>query len=291
MELTNFSLYYKNSIDEKALGAIAFSRRTDSFRGFHIHDFDTNMVVVYEEKQLEPTVRHYKIWGERCQTVSVGLEDMERKLVEGDDLLLKCLLEGDIIKDSNGRLAQLRGDFLRFEGPVKEEKLFKAFARFLQNYLEAKAHMRQDHFLDAYQSIMAGLHHWAEIELVERGIHPESVVWDQITGLNTPVRKLYEELTESKETLGQRIELVLIACEFSISSKMADCTILLLRILRSRKQPWTIQELMEHPMLEKVRYELPLVLRKLVYRSLVKEVGYLKESGKFGCEQIRYSAE
>lgn len=291
MELTNFSLYYKNSIDEKALGAFAFSRRNDSFRGFHIHDFDMNMVVVYEEKQLEPSVRHYIIRGERCQTVSVGLEDMERKLVEGDDLLLKCLLEGDIIKDSNGCLARLRGDFLRFEGPAKEEKLFKAFARFLQNYLEAKAHVRQGHFLDAYQSIMACLHHWAEIELVERGIHPESVVWDQITGLNTPVRKLYEELTESRETLAQRIELVLLACEFYISSKMADCTVVLLRILRSRKQPWTIQELMEHPLLENVQDELPLVLRKLVYRSLVKEIGYLKESGKFGCEQIRYCAE
>lgn len=292
VELTNFSLYYNNSVDEKALGAIAYCNRVKSFHGSLVHDFEINVVAVYEGDVLEPSVQHCYFRGERCQLLSISLKELERGLMEGcDDVLLKCLLEGNIIKDSDGRLAQMRSHFLRFSGSLREEKLFKAFARFMQKYVDAKTHMKHQHVLDAYQSILGGLHHWAEVELIERGIHPETAVWEQVVGLNTPVRKLYEELTESTETLGQRIELVLLACEFYESSKMADCSAVLLRILRSRRQPWTIQELLQHTLLGQVQAELPLILRKLVGRSLVKETGPWKEPGKFGCEYIRYYAE
>ena len=80
--------------------------------------------------------------------------------------------------------------------------------------------LKEERGLDAYHTLLEGLHHWGQLELIERGIHPESAVWEQITGLNTPVRKLYEELTVSTETLGQRVELALLAYEFSMISKL-----------------------------------------------------------------------
>lgn len=292
MELTNLSFYYSNSVDEEAVGAIAYRNLDNTFHGSLVHDFDVNIVVIYEREVDEPAVQHTIMRGEHCQVLNVRMDELQQGLLSGqDNVLLKCFLEGEIISDSDGRLAILRRDFLRFSGSLREQQLFIGFARFLKKYVDAKVHMKDGRVMDAYHSILGGLHHWAEIELIERGIHPESAVWEQIMGLNTPVRKLYEELTVSNETLGQRIELVLLACEFSMISKMADCSAVLLRILRSRRTPWTVQELMQHPELEAVSDELALVLRKLVYRKHVKEVPVWKETLFYGCEHIRYSAE
>ncbi|WP_106766946.1 nucleotidyltransferase-like protein [Paenibacillus faecalis] len=292
MELTNFSFFYSNSVDEEAVGAIAYRNSENTFHGSLVHDFDISIVVVYKDDVDEPAVRHTILQGEQCQVLSVGIDKLQRKLLTGQNhVFLKCILEGEIISDTNEQLAVLKRDFLRFSGLRRDHLLLIGFARFLQKYMDAKIHMKNGRIMDAYQSILGGLYHWAEIELIERGIHPEAAVWEQITGLNTPVRKLYEELTVSTETLDQRIELVLLACEFSMVSKIADCSSILLRILRSRRTPWTVQELMQHPDLESVSSELPLILRKLVYCSLVKEVPVWKETVLYGCEHIRYCAE
>lgn len=292
MELTNFSFYYSNSVDDEAVGAIAYRNSGNTFTGVPIHDFDMNLIVIYEREVDEPVLQHAIIRGEHCQVLSVGMGALQEALFSGQNsMLLNCFIDGEIINDNDGRLAVLRSEFLRFAGSLREQKLFVGFAHFLQRYADAKVHMKNGREMDAYQSIIGALHHWAEIELIERGIHPETAVFEQIIGLNTPVRKLYEELTDCTETLGQRIELVLLACEFSMTSKMADCSAVLLRIIRSRRMPWTIQELMQHPELEPVSNELPLVLRQLVYRKLVKEVSAWKETTLYGYEHIRYSTD
>lgn len=292
MELTNFSFYYSNSVDDEAVGAIAYRNSGNTFTGVPIHDFDLNLIIIYEREVDEPVLQHAIISGEHCQVMSVGMVELQEALFSGQDsMLLKCMMDGEIINDKDGRLAVLRSDFLGFAGSLREQQLFVAFAHFLRKYADAKLHMKNGRELDAYQSIIGGLHYWAEIELIERGIHPESAVFEQIIGLNTPVRKLFEELTESTETLGQRIELVMLAFEFSMTSKLVDCSAVLLRTLRSRRMPWTIQELMQHPELEPVSNELPLILRKLVYRKLVKEVSAWKETTLYGYEHIRYSID
>ncbi|WP_054957388.1 nucleotidyltransferase-like protein [Paenibacillus dakarensis] len=293
MELTNFSFYYSNSVDGDAVGAITYRNTGNSFNGSLFRDdFDINIVIIYETKVDEPSVRHTMMHGEKCQVLSVGMDQLQNILLSGrDHFLFKCFLDGEIINDHDGRIALLRSEFLRFTGSLREQQLFVGFAHFLRKYSDAKVHMNDGRIMDAYLSTLGGLQHWAEIELIERGIHPDTAVFEQIMGLNTPVRKLYEELTDSSETLVQRIELVLLACEFSMTSKMADCCTILLRVFRSRRLPWTIQELMQHPALEPISSELPLVLRKLVYRKLVKESSGWTENRLYGSEHIRYSID
>lgn len=291
MELTNFSLYYGNSVDKDAIGAIAYRNKDQTVYGSIIDDFQTNIVVVYEGEVDEPYIQHFMVRDEHCQIMNVAMEDFRKELLNGTHkVLLKCLLEGDIIKDSDDRLYSMRRDFLTFEEPIRERKLFIGYANFLQKYVDAKMLMKEERLLDAYFCTLEGLHHWAELELLERGIHPNTAVWDQVTGLNTPVRKLYEELTASTETLGQRIELVLLACDFSMVSKLEHCAAPLLRLLRSRRSPWTMQELMLHPELEALRSVMPIVLRQLIYRSIVKEAAVWKEARAYH-EPVRYYAE
>ncbi|WP_397332581.1 nucleotidyltransferase-like protein [Paenibacillus sp. JSM ZJ436] len=291
VELANFSLYYRYSVNENALGAVAYRNRDSAFCGSLVHDFELNLLVVYEVEWDEPAVQHIQGLDKSFQLISVSLQELQEGLMNGEDsMIIRCLLNGDLIKDTDGRISQLRRDFLRFSGSLKEQKQFIGFARFLRHYVDTKTHLRHKNMLDAYQSITESLRYWACIELIDRDIHPEFAIWEQVSGLNTPVRKLYEELTLSSETLLQRIELVLLACEFSVLSRMADYSAPLVRILRSRKLPWTIQELMLHPAMEPVLDDLPLMIRKLSYRSIIHEEAGWKESLRPGWDHIRYYA-
>ncbi|MOA14873.1 hypothetical protein D3C78_1350010 [compost metagenome] len=99
---------------------------------------------------------------------------------------------------------------------------------------------------------------------------------------------MFEELTDSKETLEQRIQLVLLASEFSVMSKMEDCCSFLLNILGSRKSAWSIQELVDMPELIHIKAELPMMLRRLVYRTLVTEVTVALNGSHGDIREIRY---
>ncbi|MOA36147.1 hypothetical protein D3C78_1576540 [compost metagenome] len=99
---------------------------------------------------------------------------------------------------------------------------------------------------------------------------------------------MLDELTDNKETLEQRIQLVLLASEFSVMSKMEDCCSLLIHILSSRKSAWSLQELMEVPDLVYIKAELPMLLRKLVHRSLVTEVTIPLQNGHGEGREIKY---
>lgn len=161
---------------------------------------------------------------------------------------------------------------MQFQGPLRERVLFMEFARFLHMYVKSKRYLEANCTMDAYNCVLIALYHWARIEVSEAGFFPDPAVWEQVKSLNTPVHKLYEELTVSTETLDQRVELILLACEFALMSKMSDCCGLLLNILGSRKESWSIKELLQHSGLSQLEAELPLVLRKLVSRSLIREI-------------------
>ncbi|OAB45864.1 nucleotidyltransferase-like protein [Paenibacillus antarcticus] len=271
MKSSNLYIQYKEVLDEDTLGAIVCQQHDQNKQGSLFHDYDILILVVQVSEQSR--VDHVIIGGKVCQVIHVSLGLFRRWLISGEKCnLVKCLLEGDIIFDTDSRLANLSLEFEEFKQPLRDQVMFLEFSRFLWLYLESKRYMSEGYIMDAYHSVIQSLHHWARIELIERGIRPQDKVWEQVRGLSTAVHKLYEELTVSKETLKQRVELVLLGCEFSVLSKMAECSVLLISVMDSREKPWSIRELIQHPELKIVSAELPLVLRKLVYRSIIKEV-------------------
>ena len=284
-------LHYKDALDKESIGAFVYVQQEDKFQGPLFQDFEVQLLVVQRGEQRYSKINHVMYGDLRCQIVRVSYKELRGILVacEKSDLV-KCLLKGELISDKDGSLSSLRLEFQEFMQPLRDQKMFLEFSRFLRLYLEAKRYMSEGHIMDAYHSVTDSLHHWARIELIERGIRPEFYVWEQVRGLNTAVHKLYEELTVSKETVQQRVELVLLGCEFSVLSKMGECSSLLISVIGSRNKPWSIEELIEHPELEMVSDELPLVLRKLVYRSKIKEVLPLSHAGMNNKGRILYTA-
>lgn len=290
MEVYNLSSYYGDSVDDNAVGAVAFRQQGNDFHGSLFHDFNQIVLVIHQIDYPEPRIDHGMVGETRYKIWNVGYNPLQRSLINGDQPdLLKCLLEGEIIFDTRDQVSQLRQQLLEFAQPLKDQRKFVEFARFLHLYTNSKRYLDSSMVMDAYQSILEALQHWARIELIESGILPRDEIWEQLKGVNSAVHKLYSELTMSVETLRQRVELVVLACEFFVLSKMAECSVLLLRILASRKEPWSIEELAQHPQLESVESEISIVLRKLVYRALVNEVTYWDEDyNRYG---IRYNTE
>jgi hypothetical protein len=149
--------------------------------------------------------------------------------------------------------------------------------------------LAEGHYLDAYSNILEALHHWARIVIIEEDNHPELTVWRQVRSINPGVYKLYEELTLSSETIRQRVELVILACDFSVMSKMKNCCKLLLRILEGRKTPWRIDEIQSHIDLQHLCINVSLLLNKLVNKSLVREVAITMDDS-FSDIELRYTS-
>lgn len=274
MELSNLTLLSGETFDENVLGAVALRQMGKApFQSVLLHDFDMVVLMLHEEQEKERIITHTIAGESRTQSVHVGLSALERAVMAGDNNeLLTSLMAGDVIFDPQGILAAMRREIIQFQGPLRERILFMEFARFLHMYVKSKRYLDAGCTMDAYNCVLIALYHWARIEVSEAGCFPEPAVWEQVKSMNTSVHKLYEELTVSTETLNQRVELILLACEFALMSKMADCCSMLLNILGSRKESWSIKELLQHSGLSHLGAELPLVLRKLVSRSLIREI-------------------
>ncbi|WP_339305683.1 nucleotidyltransferase-like protein [Paenibacillus sp. FSL R5-0519] len=272
MELKNLAFLSEQSEETGAVGAIAYSHPGERFHGSLIQDFELLVLVVHNDDQLKSAVGHYRYGDLRYQMIYASRHELKSSIVTGNhNNLTECLIEGEIIWEEDSALSDLRQELSTFGTELREQKLLHEFTSFLRMYVEAKRHIQEGHVVDAYYNVLEALGNWARIVLVEQGIYPDHAVWTHVQNLDRALWKLYQELTVSSETLEQRVELVLLACEFSVMSKMSECSELLLRVLRSRKEPWSINELVHHPQLRFVREDLPLVIRKLVFRSIVKE--------------------
>ncbi|MDF2927405.1 MAG: hypothetical protein K0R57_6319 [Paenibacillaceae bacterium] len=251
---------------------------------------DLLLVMVLEDGLAAPATSHYIQEGVRIQERRISRSSFETRAASHEDRgILHWMMQGDIWYDAEGMLARIRMDLENYPAIVKQQKMLTEFSLFTKRYLQCKDFLVEDQILDAYSSILRAIHHWARISVLEEGIHPEVTVWQQVRSYNAGVYKLYEELTTSQETLRQRVELVLLACEFSVMSKMETCCSLLVRILEETGQPLSVQELINHPYMSGASSSnLPLILNKLARKSIIREVAVATDADCFDLE-IKYS--
>lgn len=252
--------------------------------------FDTLLLIVTTDLSLNNHTTNYIRDDSRIQERWVDPSSIEQWIRQGDNRnILHWLLKGEILLDQNTYLEGLRHRILEFPADLREHKLLVEFSLFLRKYLQSKEYILDEHLLDAYNNILEALHHWARIVIIEDGYHPEITVWRQIRAINPGVYKLYEELTMSKETLKQRVQLVLLACEFSVMSKMERCCEAFIQILRENEKTLSSDELQQHAQLLEIKTELPLLLNKLVKKGLIKEVAVLIDEETSDIE-LRYTS-
>lgn len=254
-----------------------------------VDGFDIVMLVIDRSAEADSTTHYIKddiLIQERC----LHPDQLERWILNGGNRnVIHWILQGEIVMDRNLYLENLRQHLLELPEGLRGRKMIVEFDQFLKSFLQSKQYLMEGHLLDAYSNILDALCHWARIAILEEGIHPEILVWAQVKKINPGVYKFYEELTSNNESLEKRIQLVLLACEFSVVSKMESCCSILLDALRSREEAWSLQELMQMPQISELQIDLSLLLTKLARKLLVREVVEKSDSADPLLLQIKYT--
>lgn len=282
------TIYYRESFgkEEGLAGLMLVSDPYASLAG----EADRLVLVVRDEVlPLEET----ELWQQgvlRVRVRRVTPDVLEQWAVSGDRDGVRWLMHGEVLSDPRGLLASLRGKLRTWPILLREQKLLSEFSRFVHAYKCAKRDLQHGQILDAYSHVLTALHHWAHVALVEQGMLPELSVWEQMRSVNPGIYKLFEELTTSPETLEQRVQLIVLACEFSMQTKMQTSCSLLLHLLGSREEPWTVAELQQDVRLIGLPLNLPLLLQKLMQRGLVKEVATNRSGRGMLKQELRYTS-
>ncbi|MCR2807792.1 nucleotidyltransferase-like protein [Paenibacillus soyae] len=254
-----------------------------------IDGLDMLVLLVTDTDAASNAAQHVQLDNDRVAIRSVDRKALNRWITSGENRnIIEWIVRGEILLDREGYMANVREELLQFPESKREQKRFIEFAGFLRTYLQAKQDLSDGNLLDAYSHILTALHHWAHIALIEEGRHPELTVWKQLRRVHPGIYKLYEELTASPETLEQRVQLVMLACEFSVMSKMKECCSLLLSLMSTREMPWSIGELQTHPLIDELQVDVSLVVQKLVKRSYLSEVAVMDDPKDAVAIELKY---
>lgn len=256
-----------------------------------IDGMDKLVLVVRKSVDGEIETEHGILSDDRVLVKRVTPDTLERWIVSGDHRnVIPWLVSGEVLSDPLGYLSDLRHRLNDWPDDFRERKLLCEFSRFIRTYLLANQDLKDGQVFDAFSHILESLHCWAHIALVEESMHPELTVWEQMRRVNPGIYKLYEELTTSAESMEKRVQLLLLACEFSVWTKMESSCALLIRILASREQPWSVNELFRHPKLTGLPLDLSLILQKLATRGCIREVAKPGKPRGTGMIELKYTA-
>ncbi|RKD21009.1 hypothetical protein BEP19_15110 [Ammoniphilus oxalaticus] len=153
---------------------------------------------------------------------------------------------------------------------VHSERIFVEFTKIVHLYSEAKQLLKKGYFLDSLHRVHQSLQHMARLTVLEVGQQPDMLLWKQVKVIDSSVYKLYEELSTSKEPLDKRIELFLLALDFLVLSKLEKGVAFLLDLLASRKEAWTIEEILTHPHINDRSFEMISILERMEKKALVR---------------------
>ncbi|MED4352485.1 nucleotidyltransferase-like protein [Schinkia azotoformans] len=183
---------------------------------------------------------------------------------------LLWVINGQIVFDRDGYLENLKNNL--FENPIetRKKKIAMEFAELIRSCSIGKELYDGKQYLDAFNQMVQSLHHLARLSVLEHGFYPEITVWNQVKKIEPEVYALYLELVESTELIEKRVELLLLAIEFAISSRARIGSSYLIEIMKSKEDAWTISELVNEPKLKELAKDLGLLLQYLYAKNIVQ---------------------
>lgn len=215
-------------------------------------------------------VKHYVSGEEKAALYVVDETKLNEWLLLGSHRkIIDWIFNGKILFDRNDYIYQLRNRMKEFPEEMRQLKMGIEFAKLIRRYMDGKAFFEADQLLDAYNHVIHALHHLARLAVIEQGFYPEVTVWNQIKQMDAQIYKLYEELVSSEEPLQKRLELLFLASEFLIHSRIPSGAAHLFKVLREKEGAWSIAEIMQHPELSSYSVDLIIMLEYLVEKKVL----------------------
>ncbi|WP_214850144.1 nucleotidyltransferase-like protein [Exiguobacterium sp. s193] len=285
MEQATRTIYSEYAAYRETQGIIAVEKRQpkDSLTD----QFDTLLLVVTRDPSIEWTVKHY-----RLDTLKVSLhlvhEDVLSRwiVLNANRRAVHWISEGTIIFERNDYLTDLKRRLLNFPEAERCLQMSLSFAKLLRRFQDGRNLFSRGNHYDAYTHVHHALHHLARLSVLEKGAHPEIVVWEQARLDDPEVYKLYEQLLLSEETLELRVHLALIGLEHLLQSKVMSGGKYLFEVMRERITPWTMHELMEEERLQELKVDLGSLIDFFIRKGLIR-ISYHQTKGT-GVELVTY---
>ncbi|UHA74732.1 hypothetical protein [Paenibacillus sp. 481] len=241
----------------------------------------SNYVLVVERELTSSPDQCGSVWDSICQmdgeTSRVRFNRIRPERImewcsSSDAHLLKDRVDGvTILKDTDAVNETIQQHFHKAKQEAASLELLSEFACWLQMTRQSRRLLQQGMPLDAYHKLEEAFCYWARIVVLEHGEKPELAIWQQVKSHHLGIYKMYEELSCSTETLAQRVELALLACEFSLTSKAKQYCEPLLSWLRNEQLVVSLIDIQQHFNYKNLHDNLPVLLHKLVKRGYLQE--------------------
>lgn len=260
-------LYQERASNENTLGVLLiesnkpFSPLTDNF--------DSILFIIVTKGEKPWSVKHYE-YGDKIAALHIVTEDQLNQwlLLGSNRRVVDWVVNGKVLFNRNEYITELRDRLDKFPVPERSKKITIEFGKLLRRFSDGKELFHSGQYLDSFNHILHALHHLARLAVIERGFHPEITVWNQVKVIEPQIYKLYEELITGNEPIEKRIELLLIASEFSISSKTKLGAGHLLSVFQEQNE-WSVAELMEHHEVADYSIDLTVLLEHLIERGII----------------------
>ncbi|MBP2242724.1 hypothetical protein J2Z40_003304 [Cytobacillus eiseniae] len=263
-------IYQERASQANTLGIVMINKRE---KDVPVTDtFDSILLVLVSEAEVPVFVKHYTYYGKKAALYMVTDQQLNEWLLLGSNKkIFDWLYNGKILFDRNEYIHGIKKELIEFPFYGRKLKMGLEFAKLIRRYMDGRAFFDNGHYLDAYNHVVHSLHHLARLAVVEQGFHPEVTVWQQVKQIDPEITKLYEELVTSEEPLDKRLELLFLASEFLIHSKMKSGTNHLVDVL-AEKEFWSINEIINHEEVSLYNVDLTMLLEYLIDKSMIEVV-------------------
>lgn len=260
-------IYQERASDPNTLGAVLIEKIDDLSPS--TDNFDSILLLLVKTADVPVFTKHYT-YDEHIMAMHIITETQLRKwlLLATNKKLVDWLYNGRVLFDRNEFVSILRKELLANPRYGRLVKMGIEFSKLLRRFQEGLVSFDQKNYLDAYHHMSESLLHLARLSIIEEGIYPEGMVWNQVRQYNPDIYRLNENYVLSNETVKKRLEVVFLATEKLLDSKIKDCSMHILYVMK-QKQRWSIQQLHEHEELKDYSINLEVFIETLVDKGYI----------------------
>lgn len=272
MEKISTNIYEVFKRNENTNGIVVYeSKQTFNASTDHFHMI--MLVIIHSSKPIYQ-IKHYQYLQRKIAVYMMDERTLHHLLITGESKrLVRWLLNGVIVFERDSFMTKTIKLLKAFPVDERQKKMGVEFAKFLFHFTKAKELFDYKHHFDSYNHVVHALHHLAHLAVAEYGVHPELTVWKQVKEIDLETYKLYEEFITSNESLEKKLELLFLACDFSVVTKLKMGSLHLVNIMQKRNRLWSIQDLVRQEELKMYSLYLVTLLEFLVEKDIVKVVG------------------
>lgn len=232
--------------------------------------FDNIFLVLKENTEKTWEINHYEYKELKIAVHIVSIAQIHEWLSRSSNRrAVSWLINGEIIYDMDGYMKKFREKLICFPEGERKERICIEFSRLVRRFADGKSFYYEGNYLDSFNQIVHALHHLARLAVIEKGLYPEVLVWEQVKQVEPEIHKLYSELVTGSEPIEKRLELLLLANEFELTTKIKLGSAHLLSVMSEQSQAWKVDDLKEKVAFHDFSLDVSLLLEYLTGKGLI----------------------